>query len=195
MSEFGILTSKRKIGDFTAQVTVSEQHEDDLTVTDHPVERGAAITDHAFKNPARLVLVVGWSNSTKAALVSTIQTLFTGGLQAAASSDYVRTIYNKLLKLQADREPFTVTTGKRTYQNMLITSLSTTTDAATENSLIVTIQMREVIIVETQAVTVPPRDVQANPEQTAATSDTGTKQAVPAKSANKTALKGLLDGG
>ena len=47
----------RAIGDFIAEVTVKEQHRDEMTITSHPVETGAAITDHAFKNPAQLTIM------------------------------------------------------------------------------------------------------------------------------------------
>lgn len=178
MSEFVTFRSKRRIASFTAQVTVSEAHNDEVTVTDHPVEQGAPITDHAYKNPAALTVVAGWSNSGRG-----------GAVQGRA---YVQDVYERLLKLQADREPFDVTTGKRKYSNMVIVSLSTTTEADTENVLIVSVGLREVIIVRTQAVTVPPREVQAEPAKTAETTNAGTKQAVPAPDANQTALKRLL---
>lgn len=181
MAEFATFRSRRKIADFTAQVTVEEDHEDDLAITKHPVEQGAPITDHAYKEPARLRLVVGWSNS--------------GDGSSEQGDDYVRAIYARLLELQKTREPFSVTTGKRQYSNMLFASLGTTTTQETENSLIVVASLQEVIIVQTQAVTVPPRDVQANPEETADTTNAGSKQAVPAKSANKTALNALVTGG
>lgn len=179
MSEFATFRSKRKFADFTAQVTVSEAHQDDVTLTDHPVERGSPITDHAYKNPASLTLVVGWSNSSLAG--------------ATMGRSYVQIIYERLLKLQAAREPFDVTTGKRKYSNMVIVSLATETDEKTENVLIVSVGLREVIIVRTQAVNiVPAREVQAEPAKTAETSEAGTKQAVPAPNANVTALKRLL---
>lgn len=58
MSENAII---RTIGGYIAEVTVREQHTDDLTITTHPVERGAPITDHAFKMPAQLTIEAGWS--------------------------------------------------------------------------------------------------------------------------------------
>lgn len=181
MSEFGVVRSPRRFADFTAQVTVNESHTDEVRTTDHPVERGAAITDHAFKEPARLTLLVGWSNS--------------GAESGLQGDDFVRAMYARLLKVQAAREPFSVTTGKRRYQNMIITSLAVDTDAATEHALICVVGLREIIIVKTQTTTVPPREVQSTPQETADTTNAGTKQAVPAKSANKTSLNALVTGG
>lgn len=172
MAEFATFTTQRKISDFTAQVTVREDHTDDLTVTDQPVEQGAQISDHAFKVPARLTLLVGWSDSS----------------DQSQGDDYTRAIYARLLALQLTREPFSVTTGKREYENMLITSLGTTTTEDTEHALIATIGLREINIVQTQTTTVPPRENQADPEKTADTTNAGTKQAVPAQSANAKSL-------
>lgn len=173
MSEYVTVRSKRQFGGFTAMVTVDEGHTDTLTITEHPVEQGAAITDHAFKNPAELMLNVGWSDSGD------------GDVSVAE-------IYAQLLELQASREPFDVTTGKRNYKNMLIQSLVTYTDEKTENALMVQVSLHQVIIVETQTVTVPPREVQANPESTAETTNAGTKQVAPAKNANSSALKSIF---
>jgi hypothetical protein len=49
--------------DIKAQATVKEIHNDELEVTEHPVEVGAMISDHAFKRPVELVLEIAWSNS------------------------------------------------------------------------------------------------------------------------------------
>lgn len=56
----------RSIGGIVAQVTLEERHQDDLEITEHPVERGAAITDHAFKHPAEVIIKCAWSNSLPA---------------------------------------------------------------------------------------------------------------------------------
>lgn len=49
--------------DIIAHATIEERHHDELEVTDHPVEQGAMITDHAYKRPAEITLHLGWSNS------------------------------------------------------------------------------------------------------------------------------------
>jgi hypothetical protein len=43
----------RKIGVIIPDVVVSEKHSDTLEITEHPVETGAAISDHAYKRPAK----------------------------------------------------------------------------------------------------------------------------------------------
>lgn len=155
---------KRSIGGLTADVTVEEEHDDRLTVTEHPVEQGAAISDHAFKNPARLVIRVGYSNSSP---------------QAGGNSAYVNEQYDKFLAFQVARDLLTVYTARRTYKNMLITGLGLTTDVNTENSLLLTVSLQEIILATTQTVQVPSNDVQTMPQKTATPVKTGTKQAAP----------------
>jgi hypothetical protein len=100
----------------------------------------------------------------------------TGG--DAFGSDYVSSVYNQLLALQESRIPFDVSTGKRLYTNMLMRSLGVTTDEKSEYTLMVTAVFKQVLIVQTQATTLPPRDDQAQPQSTAETSDAGVKQVV-----------------
>jgi hypothetical protein len=155
-----IIIRQRLIGVFVADVTVREEHDDELVVTENPVEQGAAITDHAFKQPARLTVDVGYSNSSQ---------------NSGGDSFYVNTIYTAFLALQSARIPFIVITGKRLYQDMLITHLHTVTDEATENALFLTVRMKQVILVNTQTVSVPPAANMANPADNSASQNLGTQ--------------------
>ncbi|CDG96957.1 Putative bacteriophage protein (fragment) [Xenorhabdus bovienii str. puntauvense] len=85
-------------------------------------------------------------------------------------------VYEQLLKLKASKEPFDVTTGKRQYKNMLIRAIEVTTDKTSENVLMVTLTLREVIIVElatVKGVTAPPERMKY-PLDTAPAVDRGT---------------------
>lgn len=132
---FGLLiTPQRSIGTIFPDVTLQEIGRDDMVVTDHPVEMGAPISDHAFKRPAAVELRYAWSNST------------------AGYEGYVQEVYEALLALQNSREPFEISTGKRLYSNMLITSLTQYTDPENEFGLLIACECREVIIAQTQTV-------------------------------------------
>jgi hypothetical protein len=151
-----------------AQITVEETHTDDLAVTDHPVEMGAEISDHAYKKPAELVIRLSWSNSDPR--------------NKDQSESYVHDIYQQLLDVQAQRVLLKIGTNKRIYKNMLITSISTGTTAATATTLNLTLYCRQIIIVNTQTTSVPPRAYQKIPEKTAAPEERGQVQAKPAQS-------------
>jgi hypothetical protein len=169
----------------TPQVTIEELHRDELVITNHPVERGAAISDHAFKQPVEVIIRAAWSNSPSSSggifgqavgvaaallnqplvgLISAIpQTVAAAGntLQAAQSMftgnavGQVLDVYKKLQDLQSSLTPFTVYTGKRKYDNMLMQALTVLTNVDSENSLMVTVHCKEVIIVDTSLTTLP----------------------------------------
>jgi hypothetical protein len=44
----------RSIGGITGYITLVENATDKLTITKHPVQQGATITDHAYKEPSDL---------------------------------------------------------------------------------------------------------------------------------------------
>lgn len=150
MADTGII---RSIGGLTAEVTVKEQARDELTITQHPVERGAAISDHLFKNPAMLMVQIGWS---------------------AAKGDPTD-LYQQLLTMQSSGELFEVQTGKRLYQNMAMRTLVQDTDQASENALNVTIQLQELMLVDTLETTMPPNANRSDPQSASGVADTGTK--------------------
>lgn len=182
-----LIKPKRSIGPFTAQVTIEESHHDELEITSHPIEQGATIADHAYKRPAELTIRCAWSNSP---VTSGLFTGISAGLQATVSgvqsivtgntAGQVREIYQKLLELQNKRIPFEVFTGKRSYANMLMKSLSVTTDKESENSLIVTATFYQLIIVSTQLVAIATApENQADAPSTQPVADQGSKQLVP----------------
>src|ERR1700722_20299202 len=50
-------------GAIIAQATVEEMHSDETEITEHPVEQGSTISDHAFSRPSEVIVTCGWSNS------------------------------------------------------------------------------------------------------------------------------------
>lgn len=161
----GYFRCPRSIGDIVAHVTVSEEATDVVTITEHPVETNAAISDHAYINPPFVIIRCAWSNNRP---------------EAKQNPNYIVDIYNKLLKLQASRSPFKLLTGRRPYDNMLIKQLHQTTDTGTgEDTLLITIIAQQVIIVNTHLVTVPDAAKSRMPDQLAGPTPSGERQAIP----------------
>lgn len=197
-----LIQPKRGIGNFSAQVTIEEEHVDEMTITDHPVEIGSRISDHAFLQPAELVIKCGWSDSPsnvgllKGLVGAYDQTI--AGVNAITdqfnSSMRSKDFYEGLRKLQALREPFTVWTGKREYSNMLIKSIRTTTNKETENSFIATIALRQVMLTTTQTVILEaPVADQLYREITQSKVQKGAKSLVAGKNANTNAVVKALN--
>jgi hypothetical protein len=162
-----LIRPRRAIGPFEAHVTLRERHQDDLEVVDHPVEQGAQISDHAFKRPPEVVIECAWSDSPKPsggiggiidsiAGVGGVQSLITGN-----SVNQVRDVYDKLRALQSSAELIEVVTGKRTYTNMIVKSLTVETDKDTEHVLRVTVVLRQMLIASVRVVAISaPRETQ-----------------------------------
>lgn len=180
-----LVKPKRSIGPFVAQVTISEVHTDELEITDHPVEMGAAVTDHAYMKPSELVVECAWSDSPQnIGLISGLAGAVTGTINgissilSGAAPNQMRDTYLQLLILQKSRTPFDVFTGKRVYQDMVFKSLVVHTDKTKENVLSVTAHLRQVIIVQTQVLDLnsAPAENQLDPQSTSSLLDKGTKQ-------------------
>ncbi|MDU3155018.1 MAG: hypothetical protein E7B34_05005 [Hafnia alvei] len=133
----------RRIGLIVPSVVISEKHNDTLEITEHPVEVGAAISDHAYRRPSEVVMHVGFAGG--GSLLDFLDTT-SFGLSVGLSP---KETYQELLDLQNSRVPFDVVTGKRIYSNMLIRALEVTTDRTSENVLSAVLTLREVIITST----------------------------------------------
>lgn len=158
-----IASPYRAISFIIPDAVIEEVHADDLAITDHPVETGATISDHAFLLPRRLQMRCLWSDSF-------------GG-----ASGYSQAAYERLLGLQAQREPFSVFTGKRAYRNMLIGRIVVETNAASEYALPTIIELREVIITSTQQTSAGKgagNGSQADPARTGSVTDGGNNEMV-----------------
>lgn len=202
MSAFGQLTSAalqlgvqsilirpyRGIGPLRMQVVIKESHQDDLEITEHPVQQGATIADHAIKRPSTVTIIGGWSDSPSVtgllagALAGLASTAKAASLLSGNSSSQSRDMYDKMLALQAQRIPFDVFTGKRKYRSMLIKSLSAETDVDSEHILRVTAVLQEVLVVSTTTTTLTsaPPPAHAQPRVTRPPTDGGSKSLVPA---------------
>lgn len=172
------LVRPRNIGPFVADVTISERHRDEMQITRHPIEIGSVIADHAFKKPIKVLLTVGFSNSS---------------LQAQGDANYVQTVYQNFLTMQQNATPFSITTGKRTLQNMLIEYINELTNEQTENSLILEMSCEQLILVNTSTASTAPTgmstpDNQQNPGVNAAPLPQGTQSVEPANNVNTSAL-------
>jgi hypothetical protein len=152
---------RRSIGGIVAQVTIDEQASDDIQITEHPVEQGAPIADHAFKRPSIVTIRAGWSRQ------------YAWDLSAESG------VYGLLLSWQAALLPFDVITGKRNYTNMLIERLQVQTDQHSEFSLMATITCRQVILVSTSTTAAKMKSnsdgAQESPAKTGNEKDGGTK--------------------
>ena len=153
-------------------VTISEFHSDEVTVTTHPVDTGAQISDHAYKQPATVVCSFGWSNSSRL-LNSVLDGSIFRGLESAND------VYKRLLKMQEERQQLKLSTGKRVYDNVIITKIQTTTTVDTENAAIIEVTFQEILLATTRTVALA--SIQQDISRTGGVVDQGNKSATQAQ--------------
>lgn len=160
----------RSLGGLTFTVTISEAEKQTAKMTDYPVEDGVSYSDHVILAPREVTVQVGQ------------------GVDDAESDP--RDKLDKLRELMTTREPIELYTGKSYYKSMIITSISTMTDAKTETVLIASVTLREVRIAQTQAAAVPviSKKRQKQPKKTMASTKRGTQQV---QQPNPQAVSGL----
>lgn len=166
-------------------VVISEAHTDDVTITKHPVDTGANISDHAFAEPAMITCTFGWSDSSR--LINELMSgIASGGLSGAAGAvqsllkgkETTKDVYAKLLELKNKRTPLKLSTSKRVYDCVLIQHLQTVTSVDTENSAIIEVTFVEIKVAKARTVTLT-EITQANASKTAGTNHGGQRYAKP----------------
>ena len=152
-------------------VVISESHTDTVMVTSHPVDTGADISDHAVVEASVVTCTFAWSDSSRL-INSALDRSILQGLETT------KDVYQKLLELKDARHPLRVSTGKRTYENMIITSLSTTSTVDTESAAIIEITFQEIFMAQAQTVSLSALK-QKNAGKTASKSRGGSRQLIP----------------
>ena len=153
------------MGRIVFDAVFSTDHSANATITQHPVQSGASISDHAYMEPDEVSAEVGMTDT--AASIS-------GGASRSVNA------YAQLRALMELREPFTLITRLRTYQNMLITSISAPDDYKTMNALRASIVFQQVNIVSVSTTTV---------QEMVTSSKTTTNKSSSSKSSSSSASK------
>lgn len=138
---------RSNIGGYFFDAIMRTEHTSNLKITSHPVQTGANIVDHAYLEPATVVMEVAMSDA--------MSSLVTG--QYASTPSKSVAAYEALLKLQEARLPLQVVTRLHTYQNMLIEELSAPDDVKTCYGLRCSVTLKEIFVVEVSKTTVSAR--------------------------------------
>ena len=122
---------------------ISLDHSSELQVSEHPIQNGANIVDHAFIVPPKLNMSIGMSDA--------MESFYEGQFSGTPSRSVAA--FEVLQKLQTDRLPLTITTRLKTYTNMLLTGINVTDDSSTTLGLRAAVTFRQIM----QATVVPVR--------------------------------------
>jgi hypothetical protein len=142
------------IGDLALDCTVTETHTATSTVTEHPVESGAKITDHIRPDPVQLS-ITGIVSDTPIGSRQVQRSIAVGGASVqvtqqeppTSTTGYGRAAWAKLDAIRTAAKPVKVVTRDKTYENMALVSLSVPKESKTGGALYFTAQFKQIRIV------------------------------------------------
>jgi hypothetical protein len=126
---------------------IKEDHTSSVKVTEHPVQGGSNISDHAYNLADKLTLEVLVSDSVE----SIVSGQFTGSKSKSVSGKFTGsksksvTAYEILRSLKERRVLVSVKTRLFYYTNMIIENMSVSDDYKSANSLRCTVSLRQVM--------------------------------------------------
>lgn len=159
---------KVNIGGFFVDAIFMTTTEHSLTVTQHPVQTGANLSDHAFVNPIRIAMEIG---------ISDVMAYRIAGCYEVPGETKSISAYRTLCKLQAERKPLKVLTKLNTYENMLIENIQVNDDPSTAYALKASIELVQILVAQVTEEKVSAREwtsaQQANPNEVSPQEDQG----------------------
>jgi len=169
---------------FTFDAVLSTEHKGSVTVTSHPVQFGASVTDHAINDPDEVMLSIGMTDAME-----------------NVGANHSVNAFTQLRAIKEARRPVTLVTRLGSYENMLITSLSAPDDYTTMNALKAQIIFTGIEVVQVGVVTVQQTVTASKTVSDSGSSKkpkskkgNGTKTTKEPEVINATALKKGIDG-
>lgn len=134
--KFGIVaTIVTQIDTIQVDCSLFQLHDFDSHITDNPVEDGTLFADHVVLLPT-VIEIEGRISNASASIINTIRGKMTA-----------KEAHREFVRLQRDRQPFTVVTGLQTYQNMLLQRYSVPRAPLDGESIRFVATLREVMII------------------------------------------------
>lgn len=135
------------INDFLIDCSLKETHQFDSQVTEYPVESGSNITDNIRPLPMTLEMECIVSN-TPIGIMSTFRTTLSAGESELPPTTPSEDAYDMLLRIRNKRQPVTIRTSLRTYENMALKTLNIPRDSSVGDALRFTASFIQIDTVE-----------------------------------------------
>ncbi len=136
------------LGKFIFDAYLNINHESSLAITEHPIQDGASISDHAYMEPQQVTFEIGMSD---------VMNDISGFDKFNADNSRSVSAYKMLRRLQEERIPINIVTRLWTYNNMLIETISVPDDKNTAYGLKATITLKEIFVVNVTTVKISER--------------------------------------
>jgi hypothetical protein len=131
-------------GNLTAYVfdgVIHAEHEQATIITLNPVQTGAALSDHAYVVPPRLVVEIAMSDAMQSFMLGQ----FTDGSPRSVSA------YQTLVSIQQQRLPVSVATRLRQYDNMVIADIRAEEESRTRYALKAIVTFQQILTASIEA--------------------------------------------
>ncbi len=132
------------IGGYIFDAYLRISHDRRITVTQHPVETGAAITDHAYVEPVTFELDIGMTDTTLGRI------LYQFGAQGSYKTRSIRA-YDVLVDMQESRVPYELICRYGSF-NVVVEDINPTDDYTTRFGLRASVKLREIITTSASSV-------------------------------------------
>ena len=162
-----LVYAKTSVAGYFFDAILKADHTTTLRATEHPVQNGASIVDHAYMLPARLTLEIGMSDC----MDQFVNGQFSSNMSKSVSA------YQILLQLQSDRQPMDIVTRLNDYSNMIIESIHAPDDVKTRDGLRCTVMFREIMMADVATVL-----ASARPQASTAPAATTVQPTIPSGS-------------
>jgi hypothetical protein len=139
------------LGNIELDAVLDEAHEWQAEATMNPVEEGSPVSDHIIEQPDKLK-IRGFVSETPLVASESVR----GAKGTPWAESLTQPLFDLLRDLIKAREPMTVYTKYRIYDNMVLTNLTIPRSAATGEALEFTAEFVHIRKVATQTVDVPP---------------------------------------
>lgn len=137
---------------FVFDAIFSTDYLHNLSITDHPVQTGANISDHAYEEATVLTFEIGMSD------------VMEGFKEGQFSKGITRSIsaYSIIREMQSQRIPITVVTKFGSYTNMMVETLAVPDDVITAEGLRATVVLKQIFVVNVNTVKISERPQKSN---------------------------------
>lgn len=150
------------IDSLTLDASISEQHSSEVEVTEHKIESGATITDHATPKALKLSIegVVSNTPTNRSAVARIVETM---GILVTSTSPfeakqgavgYAENAFAILENLRDHPKIITIVTKLKTYNNMILQKLNVPVNALNGEALRFTADFQQIRLVQNQIDTV-----------------------------------------
>lgn len=174
-----------RLGEITIDAIVKENHELRAKISEHPSEGGESFIDHVA-HEATTIQIDGIISNTPMTWIGITAVESLVNYFHEKSNDIVAQAFKKLEDIFAKREPISIVTSLKEYDNMVLESLSIERGGGSFDSLHFNATAKQIRIIEKATIDIPPEPKieRAKPKKNVGMQET--KVATPEK-------KSLLD--